>query len=54
MGNPTFLYHKDHEPRCVDSDLEEEMIKEGWADSPAKAEKVEPRTKQVPVKQSKK
>jgi len=33
---PTWVYHAEHEARVVQSDVAEELYKDGWEDSPAK------------------
>ena len=33
---PTWVYHAKHEAKVVQSDVAEELYKNGWEDSPAK------------------
>lgn len=36
---PTWVYHKHHEAKIVDSDEAKALYKQGWKDSPAKCKK---------------
>lgn len=40
MSYPTWLYHKDHEAKIVDSDEVPELERQGWVDNPAKVTSV--------------
>lgn len=43
MEFPTYLYHKEHGARLFTSEEEVKAAGRGWADTPAKFEKAEPK-----------